>query len=144
LQHEASHQQPQQQWVEQLPAPQQQQQQQQRVTAPYGRCVVIYKKGDDLRQDQFILQVRLLGNTRLKCQGGRIRLIGVSGLSNPGVCRPVHFSKSSRSPGMHCTTRGGCSPDRVHCRAWYTPGLYQGGTSHMISNLQVRLWGTTP
>lgn len=103
LQHEASHQQPQQQWVEQLPAPQQQQQ---RVTAPYGRCVVIYKKGDDLRQDQFILQVRLLGNTRLKCQGGRIHLIGVSGLSNPGVCRPVHFSKSSRSPGMHCTTRG--------------------------------------
>jgi phosphatidylinositol kinase/protein kinase (PI-3 family) len=24
---------------------------------PHGRCVVIYKKGDDLRQDQFILQV---------------------------------------------------------------------------------------
>ena len=77
LQHEASHQQSQQQWVEQLPAPQQQQQQQQRVTAPYGRCVVIYKKGDDLRQDQFILQVRLLGSTCLKCQGGRIHLLGV-------------------------------------------------------------------
>jgi hypothetical protein len=31
------------------------QQQQQRPAA--GRCVVIYKKGDDLRQDQFVLQV---------------------------------------------------------------------------------------
>lgn len=52
----------QQQWSEQHGGPAQQglsQQQQQRLppATPYGRCVVIYKKGDDLRQDQFILQV---------------------------------------------------------------------------------------
>jgi hypothetical protein len=54
----------QQQWSEQHGGPDQQgpSQQQQRLPAatPYGRCVVIYKKGDDLRQDQFILQVCLL------------------------------------------------------------------------------------
>lgn len=51
-------QQQQQQWLDQLPSPQQHQQQRTPAPPPYGRCVVIYKKGDDLRQDQFILQVR--------------------------------------------------------------------------------------
>ncbi|KAF6260720.1 phosphatidylinositol 3-kinase [Scenedesmus sp. NREL 46B-D3] len=79
-------------------------QQQQRPAA--GRCVVIYKKGDDLRQDQFVLQMISLMDNLLKRENLDLRLTPYTVLptgSDDGLVQFVPSAPLSRILAEHRT-----------------------------------------